>query len=229
MHLNAKRKQLYLTQTEVAERLEVSVHTYKAWEADEGVPQITRIPGIVRFLGFSPYDPTLSFRDKLVVWRSVNGVSQERLAAMMQVDVSTVAKWERGDTRPYPIRSPRLFTAMVLLGDLGYRLFTGEKTSSDWHHSIQNRRAIRGPKVTVGTVTIQFPPSLYVFYENAWAIGRKIEAWRTSLGLSQRDFAKLTGFAYQSICRWETGRRTPSTAHVTHIISVMSEILAHIR
>ncbi len=225
--LVTRRTQLELTDAQTAGKLGVSIATYRRWETDQACPKIVGMPALVQFLGFSPYEPSLPLRDKLVLWRGLNGITQEQFAEMMQVDQSTLAKWERGDCRPYPILRPRIFAAKRILGEIGCRLLKGLAAEPSPHVNEANN-SIRLPRLTVGTVAIRFPPSLFVFYEDRWSIGRKLEVWRTSLGLSQRDFAKITGFAHQSICRWEKGRRSPSAAHIAQIRAVLSEILRHL-
>lgn len=236
MHLLTRRKQLEFNMTFCARNLNISPATYRAWEADQVAPTIKRIPSIIRFLTYCPYDPGLSFGDKLVLSRSVNGLSQKELAALTDLDQSTLARWERCDSTPYPILMPRIFTAQILLGDLGLKLFTDEvsPTNNVYQHISQSlrpvseKKSVRIPKLQVGTIEIHFPPSLFVLYDGRWPIAKKLRAWRACLGLSQRDFAKLVGFTSTTICYWENGRRLPSAEHLARITAVLSKILRYL-
>jgi transcriptional regulator with XRE-family HTH domain len=42
------------------------------------------------------------------------GHSQERLAKLVGVDTSTVARWERGETHTQPVHRPRLAEALAV-------------------------------------------------------------------------------------------------------------------
>jgi DNA-binding XRE family transcriptional regulator len=81
------------------------------------------------------------------------------------------------------------------------------------------------PKLAVGTIEIHFSPSLFIFYDAGWTINKKLQAWRTSLGLSQREFAKLTGFGPDKMRRWEKGRRVPSDDNIIRIKSLLAKIM----
>ena len=79
-------------------------------------------------------------RHRLAQRRKAVGLSQERLAEMIGVDRSTVARWERADTDPQPWHRPRLANALrisldhlaELLTEIGE---TGVRPSSQAHHS----------------------------------------------------------------------------------------------
>jgi len=56
-------------------------------------------------------------RHRLAQRRKDVGLSQERLAEVMNVDRSTVARWERADTDPQPWHRPRLAEALRISVD----------------------------------------------------------------------------------------------------------------
>jgi transcriptional regulator with XRE-family HTH domain len=51
-------------------------------------------------------------RRRLTERRKTMGLSQERLAEIIGVETSTVARWERGETNPLPVYRPRLAEAL---------------------------------------------------------------------------------------------------------------------
>jgi transcriptional regulator with XRE-family HTH domain len=232
VHLFTTRTQRGISETYAANELDISLETYRSWENDKSLPSISRMPSIIRFVGFCPYDASLAFRDKVILWRSLNGVSQRYFASMIEVDQSSLARWERGTGGPYKILLSRLLSGRQFLGELADREFregTGRRagrTRAFRRH--RHSRARICPKLNVGSVVLRFPPNLYVPYDVNWPAGKKLEVWRTSLGLSQRDFGKLTGFAHQSICRWEKGRRVPQNTHIDQLMKRLSKILSNL-
>ncbi len=61
------------------------------------------------------------------------------------------------------------------------------------------------------------PIPKYIEYDARWSAEHKIIAWRTSVGLSQRNLAKLSGVCFQSIVRWEKGQRLPKPKYFERI------------
>ena len=58
------------------------------------------MPAIIRFLGYNPLPPSSSWADRLVLARTVLGLSQKEAAARFGVDQCTLARWERGEREP---------------------------------------------------------------------------------------------------------------------------------
>ena len=99
-HLRKRRLDLCLLQREAAERIGVDPTTVTNWELSRTAPALRFIPSIIRFLGYVPFPPGQSLADRLRAARRTLGLSQERVAAMLDVDESTVTRWERGCRRP---------------------------------------------------------------------------------------------------------------------------------
>jgi transcriptional regulator with XRE-family HTH domain len=100
-HLRTKRLDLGLLQKQVGEQIGVCEEVIYLWESNARTPLIRYIPKIIQFLGYEPYAPigsTLS--EKLKTCRTRLGISQGQLAKMLGVDVSTLGKWERGESHP---------------------------------------------------------------------------------------------------------------------------------
>jgi DNA-binding XRE family transcriptional regulator len=78
---------------------ETTIHN---WE-DKGVtPALRFIPCIVDFLGYDPTDNGAqdSISEHVRVHRRRLGLSQKRLAALIGIDQSTIAGWERREHLP---------------------------------------------------------------------------------------------------------------------------------
>jgi transcriptional regulator with XRE-family HTH domain len=99
-HLRKRRLDLGLLQREVAERLGVDQTTVTNWELNRTVPALRFLPGIIRLIGYVPVASGPSPADRLRHSRRSLGLSQKRLAGLLGVDESTVARWERGSRHP---------------------------------------------------------------------------------------------------------------------------------
>jgi len=100
--MRERRLNLGLNKKQLAKHLSVDETTIHNWE-DKGVtPAIRLMPRIIEFLGYYPNDGNvvLSIADKLKAQRTKLGLSRRRLAALVGIDQSTLAGWERGDHRP---------------------------------------------------------------------------------------------------------------------------------
>ncbi len=99
-HLKKKRLDLGLFRKEVAQIIAVSTTTIRNWEKNRFAPKIRYTPRIIHFLGYCPYRTPKNFLEWLRTARTATGLSQEKLAQLLEVDESTVAGWERGRHRP---------------------------------------------------------------------------------------------------------------------------------
>lgn len=71
----------------------------------------------------------MSRRSELVRRRKLAGYSQERLAYAMDVDRSTVARWEAGDATPLPTFRPKL-AALLNIGPLDLEEILGDPSTA---------------------------------------------------------------------------------------------------
>ena len=107
-HLRKRRLDLGLLQREVADRLGVDPSTVTNWELNRTSPALRLLPRLFQFLGYMPCPAGQSWADRLRNSRRSLGLSQERLAGVLGVDESTVARWERGSRRPGAVLLERL-------------------------------------------------------------------------------------------------------------------------
>jgi DNA-binding XRE family transcriptional regulator len=101
-HIRRRRLDLDLFQKNVAVTLGVNIETLKNWERGVGSPMIRHMPSIIKFLGYDP-DPEAE-AGNLPQWiayaRRRLGYTQEKLAETLDVDPTTIWRWERGDCPP---------------------------------------------------------------------------------------------------------------------------------
>ena len=96
-----RRLDLGLRQADVAEIVGCDTMTVVNWEKGHtGLPQINHMAGLVRFLGFDPMPKGGAMAERLVNYRIARGKTQKAFAGELQVDPSTLSKWERGERQP---------------------------------------------------------------------------------------------------------------------------------
>ena len=98
--LMGRRLELGLQKKFVATRLAVNEWTYLNWESGRTTPEIRYMPRIIDFLGFDPHPAPISLPGRLKAIRRNLGLSVKRLSAVLGVDESVVARWERGRGGP---------------------------------------------------------------------------------------------------------------------------------
>jgi transcriptional regulator with XRE-family HTH domain len=126
-HVTKRRLEQGLLQREVARDLGVDETTIHNWERGHSDPALRFIPAIIRFLGYTLGTPTAnSFGERIASIRRIQGLSQKRLAKMLEVDPSTVARWERGAVEPSTPLFVRLRKSFPQL------LVTAEPDASVW-------------------------------------------------------------------------------------------------
>jgi DNA-binding transcriptional regulator YiaG len=99
-HIRRKRLDLGLRQRDVARQIGVNKDTIYNWEMNRTEPEVRVIPDIILFLGYAPYNPTSTLRQRLKAIRWTLGLSQEQFANLVNLDESTVSNWEREGHRP---------------------------------------------------------------------------------------------------------------------------------
>ena len=103
-HLRKRRFDLGLLQKQVAAQIGVTTCTIMYWETNRVSPAIRFIPLINGFLGYDPQAAESrqaeSLAQKLQVQRKLFGLSRKKLAAILGIDQSTLAGWERGEHCP---------------------------------------------------------------------------------------------------------------------------------
>ena len=91
---------LGLDQREVAERLGVHAASVRNWELGRTVPGLRGLPAVIEFVGYDPRSEPTTIGAKIKTWRTARGLSQEEMARRLDVDPSTLARWESGEQEP---------------------------------------------------------------------------------------------------------------------------------
>lgn len=95
-----RRRELSLSQEQVAETIGVSPWTIMLWEQGRYAPGPRVYPALIRFLGSDPWPPPQTIGERLRAGRLRRGLSRRQLAAVLEVDLGSISKWEAGG-RPH--------------------------------------------------------------------------------------------------------------------------------
>ena len=71
------------------------------------------LPAIIQFLGCDPRPEGKTWAEQLVRARTARGITQKEAARLMEVDPSTLARWEHGEREPtgaFAVRVTRFLT-----------------------------------------------------------------------------------------------------------------------
>ena len=90
-----------LTKRQLSLRLNVSDITIYLWERNKVQPSLAQIPKIIEFLGRYPFEEkTEILGERIRYYRRIHGLTQEKLAELLGVDVTTLAGWESQEHQP---------------------------------------------------------------------------------------------------------------------------------
>lgn len=193
-----------MLQNEVAQILNTNEQNITNWETNSHEIAVDFRPRIINFIGFCPYDPAAPLIERLKTVRESFGLTQEKLAAIMNIDESTIAKWERGEHQP-----SRKYVQMIKV----FLQFGADAASlRNWRSEISDQK--------LKSVRLKIPA--FVWYEANWTIDQKLAAWRRSYGLSQRAIASLVNVHPNTWLRWEQGKRIPSPKNLSRILKFLS-------
>jgi transcriptional regulator with XRE-family HTH domain len=114
-HIRKRRLDVRLLQKDVAGVLGVDTMTVNNWERNRCQPRLYLFPKIIQFLGYDPFptngEPTLG--EAIKAYRLMHGLSQNKLAKVLRIDPTTLARWEKGRGKP---RAPLKNQLAGLLG-----------------------------------------------------------------------------------------------------------------
>jgi transcriptional regulator with XRE-family HTH domain len=90
-HLRKKRLDLNLSQPQVAKIINVTTDSITNWELNRNTPELSYIPKIISFLGYTPKineNPNKQYRIQ-------KGISQKEMARILEIDPTTLSRIER--------------------------------------------------------------------------------------------------------------------------------------
>jgi transcriptional regulator with XRE-family HTH domain len=99
-HLLKRQIETGWTWKAIGKAIGVGATNVANWRQGRREPGLRQWPKIIAFLGYDPRPPAEGVGPALVAWRQGRGLSQRELAARLEVDPSTLAKWERGERMP---------------------------------------------------------------------------------------------------------------------------------
>jgi len=99
-HVRRQRILRGITQRESANELGVSEETISRWETGKRAPDVRRLPRLIAFLGYCPYEPGAPVGRRLTIAREALGLTRRGVARRLGVDDSTISRWESGERRP---------------------------------------------------------------------------------------------------------------------------------
>lgn len=105
---------LGLLQREVGQRIGASVATVTLWEKGRVEPGLKWVPAILEFLGHDPRPVPDTLGKRLVRYRQCRAWSQKRLAEALEVDPTTLSRWELGKKAPWGVYAIRV---LALFGE----------------------------------------------------------------------------------------------------------------
>lgn len=125
-HIKKKRMDLALFQKDVAQLIGTNTSTVTNWEKGHSEPVIRLMPAIIELLGYIPFEVAQSQGDQLIAYRRIRGISKERLAEELKVDITTLLRWERGVT-PKKLEHRELIDGIAnrLIEELGLMVYAG--------------------------------------------------------------------------------------------------------
>lgn len=71
------------------------------WENNRSEPEVRYIPEIIKFLGYNPRPEPEDILERLAWYRWTNGLSIERLGAVLGRDPEQLSDWLSGRHKPF--------------------------------------------------------------------------------------------------------------------------------
>jgi transcriptional regulator with XRE-family HTH domain len=109
-HIRKKRLDAKLLQKDVAGILGVDTMTINNWEKNRCNPRLYLFPKIAQFLGYNPFptEAKHTIGEAIRAYRLTHGLSRKKLANVLRIDPTTLARWENGKSKPGALLKRRL-------------------------------------------------------------------------------------------------------------------------
>lgn len=95
--IRKRRLDLGLRQIDAAKMIGCDEMSVINWEKGHHTPRVNHMAGVVKFLGFNPFQNGDTVAQRLVNHRKARGTAQKDFARQIGVDPSTLSRWERGE------------------------------------------------------------------------------------------------------------------------------------
>ena len=100
-HIKKKRLDLRLLQKDVARILDVDTMTVCNWARNRCRPRLYLNPKIIDFLGNDSFpEPEGTITQQIRQYRKKHGLSIKKFASQLGIDPTTLARWERNESKP---------------------------------------------------------------------------------------------------------------------------------
>jgi len=90
-------------QKQAAEIIGTNETSLMTWERNKRILSISFIPKIIEFLGYIPSNYNkehVTIREKILHYRQIHGLNQKKLAKTLNIDPTTLARWEMSKSQP---------------------------------------------------------------------------------------------------------------------------------
>ena len=112
-HIRRRRLDLGLHQKDVARIVNATISSVTNWERNRTSPRLFLIPKIIKFLGYDPLQgDATNIGEKIKRYRIQKGLSLRKLAKELGIDPTTLARWERGESK-FNVRLMYRFTCFL--------------------------------------------------------------------------------------------------------------------
>lgn len=116
-HIRKIRMDRGLHQREAAELIGTAEGSIWHWESGRVLePDVRKMPAIIDFLGYMPFDDKQSFSDQLRAYRAIHGLTQKEAAHEVGIDPTTWRDWENGRTMPRNTRTKKVARRILETG-----------------------------------------------------------------------------------------------------------------
>ncbi len=97
-----------LSQVVAAAQIGIDPATLLSWEQGKRLPSERFYPAIIQYLGVEPWPEPSTLAERLRGERLRRGLSCEQVANLMQVDRSSISKWEGGVSPKHSLARAKL-------------------------------------------------------------------------------------------------------------------------
>jgi len=106
--IRRRRREDDLSQEQAAKAIGVNTWTVILWEQGRHAPTPRFYPSLIRFLGREPWPEPRTIGERLQAERLRRGLTRRQLAAVLDVDLGSISKWEGGDNPQHELSTAKV-------------------------------------------------------------------------------------------------------------------------